>query len=490
MAKYDVFISCKSEDYKYAEEVYDFLNEHGINTFLASKELRRLGESEYRRAISKALREAYHLIVFASNPEYIESTWVEYEWDMFVNAKLKGKKAGNILTILKGVDTDDIPMDLWKYESFPFEDYHNNLLQYVETPESIARNKEKELQKEDALRKKREAEAKAARVKELKAKLTNTAEEYKKSVSALQVDVDKINSLLEELEITHRECPICHASNPVDANVCATCGWPISPLEGLPDLAYLSSDADDSQSIYSGIYSEYLKLKQRSVAPLTEQKKIVELEATIKQLKDEILKLKNRPEVAPQSANATSQRVKETPKRAIETPEIKSGYSVWVTFCPIRAEKIVENYQRDFDPQKLRIFMGAKCPYLVTKFSTYTEAKVLEERLEGQGATVKIQKFEVNDSVGNSSDNSAHTTSTQAKAKLNQTARIQINSCGRDIGEVAQLLTLYFGRSKNSFKSILQTLPYTTPHGLTLSRAQELSSKLRALGVSSVLITD
>lgn len=52
--KYDVFISCKSEDYKLAEEIYDYLESVGIHTFLASKELRQLADSEYRRSITKA----------------------------------------------------------------------------------------------------------------------------------------------------------------------------------------------------------------------------------------------------------------------------------------------------------------------------------------------------------------------------------------------------------------------------------------------------
>lgn len=51
--KYDVFISCKSEDYVYAEKVYIFLKENGINAFLASTELRKLGESEYRRLLPR-----------------------------------------------------------------------------------------------------------------------------------------------------------------------------------------------------------------------------------------------------------------------------------------------------------------------------------------------------------------------------------------------------------------------------------------------------
>lgn len=60
------FISCKSEDYKFAEEIYEYLKNNDIHTFLASRELRNFGDSEYRKAISKAMKSTYHLIVFAS----------------------------------------------------------------------------------------------------------------------------------------------------------------------------------------------------------------------------------------------------------------------------------------------------------------------------------------------------------------------------------------------------------------------------------------
>lgn len=70
MPSYDVFLSCKSEDYAYAEEVYNFLTQNGVRVFLASRELRRLGDAEYRRQIVKALDQSSHIIVFASNKAY------------------------------------------------------------------------------------------------------------------------------------------------------------------------------------------------------------------------------------------------------------------------------------------------------------------------------------------------------------------------------------------------------------------------------------
>lgn len=177
--KYDVFMSCKSEDYEYAEEVYNFLNSNGVRTFLASKELRKMGDSEYRNAIMQALESAYHLIIFASKPEYVESKWVFYEWDTFVNAKLNGRKDGQIMTILKGVETNALRLDLIKYESFTYGNYKERILPYVETPES-QRVKKLQKQQEDTFR--QQAAIKAQRRIEEERQARIREEEYKKAL--------------------------------------------------------------------------------------------------------------------------------------------------------------------------------------------------------------------------------------------------------------------------------------------------------------------
>ena len=131
MPSYDVFLSCKSEDYAYAEEVYNFLTQNGVRVFLASRELRRLGDAEYRRQIVNALDQSKHIIVFASNKAYINTIWVEFEWSTFQNEILAGRKHGNIMTILKGIRVDDIDLSLRQYQSFSYYDYKRDLLQYV-----------------------------------------------------------------------------------------------------------------------------------------------------------------------------------------------------------------------------------------------------------------------------------------------------------------------------------------------------------------------
>lgn len=63
MKEYDVFISCKSEDYQYGEEIYHFLKKNGITPFIATIELKGMKDSAYVKALGKALDHSYHLSV-------------------------------------------------------------------------------------------------------------------------------------------------------------------------------------------------------------------------------------------------------------------------------------------------------------------------------------------------------------------------------------------------------------------------------------------
>lgn len=137
MAEYDIFISCKSEDYSQAEEIYKFLISHNKRVFLAPKELRKLGKSEYRKAIERALEKSTHLIVFASDPKFLMSEWVEYEWGLFVQGKLDGTRNGNLITILKDVRFEDIYFALRKYQSLSFDDYEETILDYTKGIDSL-----------------------------------------------------------------------------------------------------------------------------------------------------------------------------------------------------------------------------------------------------------------------------------------------------------------------------------------------------------------
>ena len=122
--EYDVFISCKSEDYAYARDIYNYLtNECGRKVFLADAELRKKGVAVFGEVIDEALDSADHLILFASKAEYAQTTYVKNEWRLFLEEKRSGRKEGNILTVLKGVKLASLPISLRQFQSFDFEDF-------------------------------------------------------------------------------------------------------------------------------------------------------------------------------------------------------------------------------------------------------------------------------------------------------------------------------------------------------------------------------
>lgn len=139
--RYDVFISCKSEDYYLGREVYDFLaNYRGFNLsiFLADRELRKLGIADYGRAIDDALDSSSHLIVVSSDVNYLKaetSPYVYYEWHTFAEEIRSGRKKGNMMTILtSNIVMHELPLALRNCQSFPIADY-GQIVTYLVNPE-------------------------------------------------------------------------------------------------------------------------------------------------------------------------------------------------------------------------------------------------------------------------------------------------------------------------------------------------------------------
>ena len=120
---YDVFISCKSEDYESAKMIYNFLVDKKYSVFLADAELRKKGNAEYGKIIDAALDSAEHLILFTSKPEYVVSSYVESEWRIFIEEKRAGRKHGNLISVLMGMDVSLLPISLRHYQSFNYNQY-------------------------------------------------------------------------------------------------------------------------------------------------------------------------------------------------------------------------------------------------------------------------------------------------------------------------------------------------------------------------------
>lgn len=139
---YDVFISCKSEDYPYGRLVYTFLTENGVKAFLADQELRKKGIADYGDVIDQALDFSKNLIVVATSANFTKkkySPYVYYEWKTFSEEKRSGRKTGNILTVVSEKSiVKSFPIALRNVQSFSFEEYqqvYNYVVGDVQTPD-------------------------------------------------------------------------------------------------------------------------------------------------------------------------------------------------------------------------------------------------------------------------------------------------------------------------------------------------------------------
>ena len=110
---FDIFISFKSEDEKYAQQVFAFLTGRGLRVFFSRQSLPRLGSDAYHAQIDRAIDQARHMVVVTSSRGNVTSQWVEYEWRLFLGERLAGRKAGNLVTAIVGDMTiDDLPISL------------------------------------------------------------------------------------------------------------------------------------------------------------------------------------------------------------------------------------------------------------------------------------------------------------------------------------------------------------------------------------------
>lgn len=117
---YDIFISCKSEDYPVARKVYQYLRNQKYSVFLADTELRKKGNAEYGEIIDEALDSATHMVIVATKPEFIHSPYVKSEWRTFIEEKRSGRKKGNIVTLIE-FTIPELPISLRHFQSFNFK---------------------------------------------------------------------------------------------------------------------------------------------------------------------------------------------------------------------------------------------------------------------------------------------------------------------------------------------------------------------------------
>lgn len=122
-----VFISFKNSDKgqptpdkEVGEQLYKALMKKGIEVFFSNKSLLEFGEAAYKDAIDVALDESRIVIVIGSKKEYLESSWIKYEWGTFQQDLLAGIKEGSIITYLDNIPVSDVPRAIRHFQSFDF----------------------------------------------------------------------------------------------------------------------------------------------------------------------------------------------------------------------------------------------------------------------------------------------------------------------------------------------------------------------------------
>lgn len=123
----DVFISFKDgdsgdpgNDHLLARDLYDELNAHGVRAFFSPEAFTEHATSDYVGAIEEALDEASLLIVVGSSTDNLNSKWVRYEWQSFLNEILSGTKpSGSIFSLTAGLTPAQLPRPLRQFSNFP-----------------------------------------------------------------------------------------------------------------------------------------------------------------------------------------------------------------------------------------------------------------------------------------------------------------------------------------------------------------------------------
>jgi len=140
---YDVFISFKNSDSNgnktkdstIAERLYYFLKDKGLSVFFSNIELESKGVDNYSKYINDALKSSTFLIAVGCSQENLESKWVCYEWDSFLNAILSGRKPkeAKVFVFFQDMNLNELPFALSNFQAFDASDYcsYEKLYSYI-----------------------------------------------------------------------------------------------------------------------------------------------------------------------------------------------------------------------------------------------------------------------------------------------------------------------------------------------------------------------
>ena len=130
---YDVFICYKDSDLANgiertkdsyaAQELYTLLTDMGFRVFYSRVSLRDKVGEKYEPYIFHALSTAQVMIVYGSDPAYIQSTWMKNEWMRYAKQIREGKKKPeSLLVACEGFSPEELPGALASMQCFRAED--------------------------------------------------------------------------------------------------------------------------------------------------------------------------------------------------------------------------------------------------------------------------------------------------------------------------------------------------------------------------------
>lgn len=124
---HQVFISYKhhdshgdvTEDHEMSKELYDILVSRGLSVFFSDVSIQEIGASKYKQIIDEAMDSSSVMVVVCTDPEFLLTEWVRYEWDSFFSDTLNGVKPDSqLISYVHGVNTNQLPRTLRNVQSF------------------------------------------------------------------------------------------------------------------------------------------------------------------------------------------------------------------------------------------------------------------------------------------------------------------------------------------------------------------------------------
>lgn len=142
---YDIFICYKDSDLAQGvqrtrdsfamQDLYIYLTNKGYRVFFSHETLREKTGEKYEPYIFNALSTAKVMLVYGSNPDYINSTWVKNEWTRYKKRIQSGeKKPNSLLVAYEGFSPSELPLSLSSTQCFDATDrrFYSDLTDKIE----------------------------------------------------------------------------------------------------------------------------------------------------------------------------------------------------------------------------------------------------------------------------------------------------------------------------------------------------------------------